>query len=253
MAVPGVRLLSIFVLLPDYAKMNLSGSPCFENRCMSLLISPNGLNRRRRTLPSIARRLQSFASLQHSKLAFSILPYSILRSRSLLGGSCSFWCMIFLLKRSISLGFNLTIGSSPFFLSACTICRAYKKVILHAAIGNKQWYGARCFGQRAVLRNACTWVSDQNACVTSRSMWEVYILLQHLFTADNVAIKILFMDLSQQCFWSASRHFECLRNSVVRNANRRFRLKSCHYGKKESSDRRTSVTVFLTITRNFGL
>ena len=95
---PGVRLLSMFAdskdLLPDVAMMNLSGTPCFESRCMSL--SPNGWYRRRRTPPSTARRLQGVPSLRHSKLAFSTLPCSIYRSRSLLGCSCLFSCMIFL-------------------------------------------------------------------------------------------------------------------------------------------------------------
>ena len=79
----GVWLLSIFVdskdLLPDVTMMNLSGTSCFESRCMSL--SQNGLYRWRQTLPSAARRLQGFASLQ-SNLGFSTLPGSIYRSWS---------------------------------------------------------------------------------------------------------------------------------------------------------------------------
>ena len=78
----GAPPLSISVdskdLLPDVAMMNLSGTPCFESLCMSL--SPNGVYRPRRTLHSTARRLQSFASLLYSKLAFSTLR-SIFLSR----------------------------------------------------------------------------------------------------------------------------------------------------------------------------
>ena len=77
--VVGVRPLSIFVdskdMLPDVAMMNLSGTPCFESWCMLLLL--NGLYCRGWTLPSTDRSLQSFASLQYSKLAFSTLPSSI--------------------------------------------------------------------------------------------------------------------------------------------------------------------------------
>ena len=132
----GVRLLSIFVdskdLLPDVAMMRLSGTPCFESRCISL--SANGLYRRRWTLPSTARRLQSFASLQ-SKLAISALPYSIHRSRSLLGCSCLFSCMIFLWN-----GVFLLLQPRDrfffffFFCRACMCCRA------EFAGPTKKWY-----------------------------------------------------------------------------------------------------------------
>ena len=72
--------------------------------------------------------------------------YSIYRSRSLLGCSCLFSCMIFLWN--------------GVFLSA-SASRSIKR--------DKR---DRCHGKRAVLRNACTRVPDQNVCVTSRSMWE---------------------------------------------------------------------------------
>ena len=138
----GVRLLSIFVdskdLLPDVAIMSLSGTPCFESRCISL--SPNGVCTvaDELSLPLLEdwHRLQSFASLQ-SKLAISALPYWIHRSWSLLGCSCLFSCMIFLWNGLFSL-------LQPrdwfffffFFLSCMHVLPGRQKVILPATIGN---------------------------------------------------------------------------------------------------------------------
>ena len=139
----GVHLLLIFVdsktLLPDVAMMNLSGTPCFESRCIPL--SLNGLYRRRQTPPSTARRLQDFASLQNSKLAFSTLPCSILSVTDTFWCSCLFSGMIFHMERSffLSASLSLVISSSFLFLSvvhACASCRAHKIMILPAAIGH---------------------------------------------------------------------------------------------------------------------
>ena len=145
-------LLSIFVdskdLLPDVAVMSLSGTPCFKSRCTSL--SPNGLYRRRWTLPSTARRLQSFASLQ-SKLAISALPYSIHRSRSLLGCSCLFLCMIFLWN-----GFFLSASASRSVLLLLLLLLLLLFSVVHACAAEPNLPGrqksdtARCHWQREV-------------------------------------------------------------------------------------------------------
>ena len=175
-----VRLLSIFVdskdLLADVAMMNLLGTPCFESRCMTL--SPNGLHHRRWTLPSTARRLKSFASLQTGLLNPWRLPYSIYRSRSLLGCGRLFLCMMFLWNGIFSLLQPRDRIFSVFFsFLLCMHVPAAEPTKSDTARCHWQRevnsdIGARCHRQRSVLWNACTRVPDQNVCVTSRSMWE---------------------------------------------------------------------------------
>ena len=136
----GVRLLSIFVdskdLLPDVAMMSRSGTPCFESRCIwHIAFTKWCLYRRRWTLPSTARRLQSFASLQ-SKLAISALPYSIHRSWSLLGCSCLFSCMIFLWN----ILFSLLQPRDRFFFFFFFFSRACMCYRAEFAGPTKKWY-----------------------------------------------------------------------------------------------------------------
>ena len=71
--------------------------------------------------------------------------------------------------------------------------------------------------QRAVLRNACTRVPDQNVCVTSRSMWELFI---------SVSIKVVIISASAtESTWFAVvcqvTHLRSRRKSSQKLAKRR--------------------------------
>ena len=150
---------------------------------MSLSPNSNGLHRRRRTLPSTARRLRNFASRQYSKLASEVttLPYSIYRSRSLWGCSYLFSCMIFFwngvfLSASTSRSILLLLLFS--FCRGCTVPAGQQK----SDTSGCHWQLEvnvirrplpRTAGSGLLLNvNACTRGPDQNVCVTSRSMWE---------------------------------------------------------------------------------
>ena len=140
----GVRLLSIFVdskdLLPDVAMMSLSGTPCFESRWISL--SPNGVCTvaDELSLPLLEDCKASRASSPNWP-SQPFLTRFIGRSWSLWGCSCLFSCMIFLWNGLFSLlqpcdRFFFFFSLSCMHVLPGRICRADKKVILPAAIGN---------------------------------------------------------------------------------------------------------------------
>ena len=137
-------------------------------------LSPNGLYRRRRTLPSTARRLPSFVSLQYSKLAISTLPHSIYRSRSLWGYSCFVFVHDFPLERTFSLCFSLAFFF--FFLSCIDVPGAgpTKKCYcpLPLATGGKRDTAPAATDNGPYFGIACTRVPRQSVCVTPRSTWE---------------------------------------------------------------------------------
>ena len=140
----GVRLLSIFVdskdLLPDVAMMSRSGTPCFESRCISL--SPNGVC-------TVADEL-SLPLLEDCKASRASSPNW--PSQPLLDSSVmvTFGLQLFVFVHDFPLEWTFLSASASrsvllllfFFFLSCMhvlpgrICRADKKVILPAAIGN---------------------------------------------------------------------------------------------------------------------
>ena len=154
--------------------MNLSGTPCFESLCIIAFTewfvpSPTNFNCSKTAMFREPPCYRNWASQP-------FLTWYI--------GDGHFWVASVCFRAWFSFGtefFSLLQPRDQFFfffisvVHACASCRANKKVILPAAIGNweiNNGTAPAATDNGPYFEIACTRVPEQNVCVTSRSLCE---------------------------------------------------------------------------------